>query len=115
MDFRASKFLGLPGKFGRVEAIFELYNLAWQSIRVRREAAVAQAVNDFLQNDLLAQASSESQSRANAKPDPNVTVRTLLDRAAQRIDWKFTNQPEVEFALRNTMGAAYSDLGIFPG
>ncbi|HUX44688.1 MAG TPA: tetratricopeptide repeat protein [Terracidiphilus sp.] len=85
-----------------------------QSIRARREAAVAQAVNNFLQNDLLAQASAENQSRANTRPDPNITVRTLLDRAAQRIDGKFPNQPEVEAALRNTIGATYDDLGMYP-
>jgi len=27
MDFRASKFFGLPREFGKVEAIFELYNI----------------------------------------------------------------------------------------
>ena len=85
-----------------------------QSIRARREAAVALAVNNFLQNDLLAQASAEDQSNTNAKPDPNITVRTLLDRAAQRIDGKFSNQPEVEVALRTTIGTAYVDLGLYP-
>jgi tetratricopeptide (TPR) repeat protein len=85
-----------------------------QSIRARREAAVAQAVNDFLQNDLLAQASAENQLNANAKADPNITVRTLLDRAAQKMDGKFENQPEVKVALSNTMGAAYRDLGVYP-
>src|SRR5271156_3219535 len=50
-----------------------------QSIRANREAAIAQAVNDFLQNDLLGQASTSNQS----KPDPNLKVRTALDRAAQ--------------------------------
>jgi eukaryotic-like serine/threonine-protein kinase len=85
-----------------------------QSIRARHEAAVAEAVNDFLQNDLLGQASANNQSGPNAKPDPNITVRTVLDRAAQRIDGKFANQPEVEVALRTTMGAAYNDLGVYP-
>ncbi len=41
-----------------------------QSIRANREAAVAQAVNDFLQNDLLAQASAATQSGPSSKPDP---------------------------------------------
>ncbi len=85
-----------------------------QSIRARREAAVAQAVNDFLQNDLLGQASASSQVEGGVKPDPNITVRTVLDRAAQKIDGKFNRQPEVEVALRNTMAAAYIDLGLYP-
>jgi tetratricopeptide (TPR) repeat protein len=85
-----------------------------QSIRARREAAVAQAVNDFLQNDLLAQASAENQLDESAQADPNITVRMLLDRAAQRMDGKFANQPEVKIALHITMGAAYRDLGVYP-
>jgi len=51
---------------------------------------------------------------ANARAVPNIAVRTLLDRAAQRMDGKFANQPEVTVALRNTMGAAYRDLGVYP-
>jgi eukaryotic-like serine/threonine-protein kinase len=85
-----------------------------QSIRARREAAVAQAVNDFLQNDLLAQASAEAQVERGVKPDPNITVRTVLDRAAQRVNGKFARQPEVEVALRNTMASAYIDLALYP-
>jgi eukaryotic-like serine/threonine-protein kinase len=85
-----------------------------QSIRARRQAAVAQAVNDFLQNDLLAQASAADQVERGVKPDPNITVRTVLDRAAQRVDGKFATQPEVEVALRNTMASAYIDLALYP-
>ena len=85
-----------------------------QSIRANREAAVAQAVNDFLQNDLLAQASAAKQSGPRTKPDPDLKVRTALDRAAQRIQGKFANEPDVEAAIRNTMGTAYTGLGLYP-
>jgi len=85
-----------------------------QSIRANKEAAVAQAVNDFLQNDLLAQASAANQSGPSAKPDPDLKVRTALDRAAQRIAGKFDKQPEVEAAIRDTMGQTYIDLGLYP-
>ena len=85
-----------------------------QSIRANREAAVAEAVNDFLQNDLLAQASAATQSGPSAKPDPDLRVRTALDRAAQRIEGKFARQPEVEAAIRETIGQTYIDLGLYP-
>jgi tetratricopeptide (TPR) repeat protein len=85
-----------------------------QSIRANREAAVAQAVNDFLRNDLLSQASAANQSGPSAKPDPHLEVRTALDRAAARIAGKFDRQPEVEAAIRNTMGQTYMDLGLYP-
>ncbi|HEV3275511.1 MAG TPA: serine/threonine-protein kinase [Terriglobia bacterium] len=85
-----------------------------QSIRASSEAAVAQAVNDFLQNDLLAQASAASQSGPGRKPDPDVKARTLLDRAAARIKGRFDRQPEVEAAVRDTIGQTYMDLGLYP-
>jgi eukaryotic-like serine/threonine-protein kinase len=85
-----------------------------QSMRANREAAVAQAVNDFLQNDLLAQASAANQSGPNTKPDPHLEVRTALDRAASRIAGKFDRQPEVEAAIRDTIGWTYMDLGLYP-
>jgi serine/threonine protein kinase/tetratricopeptide (TPR) repeat protein len=85
-----------------------------QSIRANKEAAVAQAVNDFLQNDMLAQASAANQSGPSAKPDPDLKVRTALDRAAQRITGKFDQQPEVEAAIRDTIGQTYIDLGLYP-
>jgi tetratricopeptide (TPR) repeat protein len=85
-----------------------------QSIRANREAAAAQAVNDFLQNDLLAQASAATQSGPGEKPDPDLKVRTALDRAAVRITGRFDQQPEVEGAIRDTIGQTYMDLGLYP-
>jgi predicted Ser/Thr protein kinase len=82
--------------------------------RADREAAIAAAVNEFLQNDLLAQASANRQSGRRSPPDPDLKVRTALDRAAVRIAGKFDQQPEVEAAIRTTMGEAYTDLGVYP-
>jgi serine/threonine protein kinase/Tfp pilus assembly protein PilF len=85
-----------------------------QSIRANSEATVAQAINDFLRNDLLAQASAARQSGPNAKPDPDLKVRTALDRAAARIAGRFNRQPELEASIRNTIGQTYMDLGLYP-
>lgn len=89
----------------------------WQAVKARRaekkaqqETAIAQAVNDFMQHDLLAQASAYNQ----AKRDPNITVRTVLDRAAKNVQGKFNDQPEVEAAIRDTIGQTYSEMGIYP-
>jgi eukaryotic-like serine/threonine-protein kinase len=93
----------------------------WEALRARRaeanakqQSAIAQAVNDFLQNDLLAQASAATQAGPSTKPDPDLKVRTALDRAAARIGGKFDRQPEVEAAIRDTMGQTYMDLGLYP-
>jgi eukaryotic-like serine/threonine-protein kinase len=85
-----------------------------QSLRANREAAAAEAVNEFLQNDLLAQASANTQSGGAAKPDPDLKVRTALDRAAARIAGKFDRQPQVEAAIRDTIGQTYIELGQYP-
>lgn len=92
-----------------------------EAIRARRaeQTAVAaeqtaQAVNDFLQNDLLAQASANTQAGPGVKPDPDLKVRTALDRAAARIEGKFAGQPTVEASIRRTIGRTYRDLGLYP-
>lgn len=88
---------------------------AREAIRARRAERVAEAVNAFLQNDLLAQASSHRQGRGDVKPDPELRVRTALDRAAERIgEGQFRDQPEVEAAIRRTIAVTYLDLGLYP-
>jgi eukaryotic-like serine/threonine-protein kinase len=83
-----------------------------QRDRAESEAANAKAVNDFLNNDVLAQASAESQANPDTKPDPDLKVRTALDRAAKRIEGKFTGKPLVEASIRRTIGVAYQRLGL---
>jgi tetratricopeptide (TPR) repeat protein len=56
----------------------------------------------------------DRQSQPGAKPEPNLTVRTALDRAAARISGKFGDQPLIEASIRHTIGAAYSDLSLYP-
>ncbi len=85
-----------------------------EAVRARRAEASAKAVDDFLQNDLLAQASVENQSGPTTKPDPDLRVRTALDRAAANVTGKFDEQPGVEAAIRDTIGQTYLDLGLFP-
>jgi tetratricopeptide (TPR) repeat protein/predicted Ser/Thr protein kinase len=82
------------------------------ALMARRAEQAAEAVNDFLQNDLLAQASAATQAGARSKPDPDLKVRTALDRAATRITGKF-ERPEVEASIRDTIGVTYGDLGLY--
>lgn len=85
-----------------------------EAATANREAAMAKAVNDFLQYDLLAQASAARQSQPGTNPDPDLKVRTALDRAAERIEGKFADQPEVEASIRSTIGQTYEELGLYP-
>ncbi len=86
---------------------------AREAIRANRQTATAKAVSDFLQNDLLAQAGSRAQAGSNGKVDPDLKVRTALDRAASRIAGKFGSQPELEASVRDTIGTSYRDLGLY--
>jgi non-specific serine/threonine protein kinase/serine/threonine-protein kinase len=91
--------------------------MAVRASRAEREARVAEqgarVVSDFLRNDVLAQASASVQARPNTKPDPDLKVRTALDRAAAGIAGKFENQPLVEASIRQTIGDTYKDLGLY--
>ena len=73
--------------------------------KARTEAAVSKAVNDFLQNDLLGQASPESE------PDRDLKLRTVLDRALEKIEGRFEEQPLVEAGIRATLTLTYLSLG----
>jgi serine/threonine protein kinase len=75
-----------------------------------REAAKAKAINDFLINDLLHQASPFD----NPVGD-KITVRVLLDKAAEKIDNNeaIAAEPEVEAAIRHVIGDTYGALALF--
>jgi len=70
-----------------------------------QEAATSREILYFLQNDLLAQASPESE------PDRDIKLRTVLDRAEKTIDGRFPKQPLVEAAIRETLATTYLALG----
>ncbi len=71
--------------------------------RAHREAEKAQALNEFLTGMLAA-------------PDParagrEVRVADVLDRASRGLAGRFTGEPEVEAAVRATLGRTYMTLG----
>jgi serine/threonine protein kinase/Tfp pilus assembly protein PilF len=74
----------------------------------KTEATISRAVNEFLNRDLLAQASPD------LTPDRDLKLRTVLDRASGRIELGFQDQPLVEAAIRTTLGDTYFDLGDYP-
>ena len=82
--------------------------------RAASEAANAKAVNEFLRTDLLAQASAHNQARPGNDPDPDLKVRTALDRAAAKIGERFADQPLIEASIRQTIGDTYFQLGLYP-
>jgi len=84
-----------------------------QKRRAETEAATAKALSDFLQHDLLAQASVREQTGGAKQPNPDLKVRDALDRAAAGVAGKFPSQPLVEASVRETIGNTYRDLGLW--
>jgi eukaryotic-like serine/threonine-protein kinase len=81
----------------------------------RRQTAVAEAVNAFLNQDVLAVA-RPSAARGQGK---DVTMREVLDVAAERIDaaskpgGRFAGEPVVEAQIRSTLGDTLMELGDY--
>lgn len=75
--------------------------------RAELAAATSAGLSDFLRNDLLAQASPDQQ------PDRNVTLRTVVDRAAARLEGRFEDQPLIRSAVQETLADTYRALGDY--
>lgn len=82
--------------------------------RAATDAAIARAVNDFLQRDLLGQVGNLPQETIDGHDaNQNLTVKEALDRAAARIGERFRDQPLVEAAIRTTIGDAYTSVNTY--
>ena len=79
----------------------------------KKQLAISNAVTEFLQNDILNQAGSHAQSERKYKPDPDITIRKALDRAAKSVGEQFEDNPELEASIRFTIGNSYLDLGLY--
>jgi tetratricopeptide (TPR) repeat protein len=75
------------------------------------DAAIARAVADFLQQDLLRQVDMRAQRGEGFEPARNLTVKEALDRAAGKIGQRFKDQPLVEATIRVTIAEAYRSVG----
>jgi tetratricopeptide (TPR) repeat protein len=75
--------------------------------RASVETAAANAVVAFLKDDVLAKASLEEQ------PEPDLKLRTVLDRTSRNIEQRFTGHPEVESPIREMLGVTYTSLGDY--
>lgn len=74
-------------------------------IEAQKQAAIAEAINEFLNEDIL---SAADPTRATS---PDITMREVLDLASARIEGRFLDEPEVEAAIRLTLAQAFERLG----
>lgn len=73
-------------------------------IEAERQTAVARAINDFLNGDLLGAIDPDRQGR-------DVTMLEVLDAAAANVKDRFEDEPLVEAEIRYTIGNCYMNLG----
>jgi len=77
-----------------------------ERLEAERQMRIAQAVNAFLNDDLLASADP------TRTPDPDVTVRAVLLIAAKKIEAGFAGEPLVSAAVRRTLGRTFAGIGV---
>lgn len=104
---------GRYGRLARIERAASEQSLAdreaaeLSATRAKHETAKAEAVTRFLQEMLASADPSHT-------PNPEVTVREVLDEAARGIDGDSFNQmPDVEASIRETLGITYLSLGRY--
>jgi serine/threonine protein kinase/tetratricopeptide (TPR) repeat protein len=91
----------------------------WQAIRATRaerdavEAAeIERLTSHFFIDNLLGNADIARQAMGEIAPDPDIKVRTLVDRAAARVDEELAGQPLLEAAVRRMIGRVYTVIGL---
>jgi serine/threonine protein kinase len=77
------------------------------AIRAQRQAKVAQAVADFLTDDLLGSVAPEKVK------SPEVTVHSILDAASKSLEGRFGDKPLIEASIREKLGETYGKLGDY--
>jgi len=70
----------------------------------KQSAEQARSVTDFLTGIL-------GLANADISQNPGLTVREILDRAAERVGEVFPGQPEAEATVRTVIGQAYDTIG----
>ncbi|MGE3182918.1 MAG: tetratricopeptide repeat protein, partial [Phycisphaerae bacterium] len=97
-------YAGQVRERSRAEQQTEIANRQRDTARAAR--AESDAVLDFMQNML-----GEAGTSTGQKHD--VTMRSVLDAAAARIEHDFEDQPLVRAALHDTVGAAYTTIALY--
>ncbi len=117
VGYRVGKFVGrhrlavavsvMAAVFGLALAttiVVQAGQVAAERDRAQRAAARATAVSDFLQEIMASADPIEGLGR-------DVTVIESVEAAVPRIDATFANQPDLQAAVRHTIGTTFSRLG----
>ncbi|MGL4555817.1 MAG: protein kinase domain-containing protein [Gemmataceae bacterium] len=115
----ASLLAGTVGTAIALVRALRAEDLAGQRLaKVTEEASKAEAERDatdrvvqWVGQDLLGQTSSLAQSAFRHPLDPDIKLRTALDRAVSLTEDQFAARPRVEVKLRHLIGRTYNELG----
>jgi len=91
------------------EAVVQREAAIAQKSRAERQAAVTEAVKNFLIEDVVRAASPALKKSIN-----DVSVLEAVDHGAARLEKRFKEQPEIEGELRYELGRLYSELNRLP-
>jgi tetratricopeptide (TPR) repeat protein len=83
---------------------YKTRRIASERDRAQAEVDKSEAINAFLQKTL-------ETANPYSGGERGVTILEAIDRSADRIEKDFANQPVVEAAVRETVGATYLNLG----
>jgi len=78
-----------------------------------RARAEAEAVSDFLRKDLLASMDPSKTVSPFLTTGREVTIRSFLDLASEKLEGKFPDKPLVEASIRQTLGQVYVSFGLY--
>ena len=87
-----------------------------EKARATQAATNAEAIRSFLGSDIIAQASGYNPYGPEVPIDPDLKVRTALERASKGVSvWsvRYGKQPEVEANIRATIAYTYGDMGLY--
>lgn len=79
---------------------------AWSAARESKARAKADVMNRFLENMLVS-------LDARRRVKPVITIRQMLDEAAERVDAELGAFPQLEAEVRTHVGLAYQTLGFY--
>ena len=89
---------------GLVGTVAGLVRAREEAERARTQASITEAVNAFLNEDLLAAVAPGSLGR-------DATMSEVLDAAGARLEGRFPEEPAIEASIRHTIGDTYIRLG----
>ena len=82
---------------------------ALQAEASQRQVAQTEALQARTATDFLTELLAQTDPRVALSPD--ITVRSILDSASDKVGRSFSGQPQAEATVRTTIGQAYTSLG----